>query len=361
LTGLAELETRALASDEDRPSWLAVRRTGCTATDVRDLYLHKITIDRLVARKLGREPDPSEGARFGKAAAWGNQREPEIAEEVLARYGMQPEHRVFHAADNPRKLASPDGVGANFDGEIQVAEIKTHGEDIDIAPGSAEYRKKGYRAQKVWQMRVTGARRCLYATEVRLPDSTWYRPGAQEFYWLNWTDEGVAELAAELDRIAGDLLAALDKAASEPFDGPVIDEEVDTLAVNYLRGLDLEKEAKALKEPAYRDLFERLDAGESFVQESPLARVSFTPVTVEDQPVFAFDRDRAEAEAPEGLYAALTEAAMYLVRAQADHEAALEAVKAHEAKYRIQTGTERVVTKKASLRVTPGKAMKANG
>lgn len=253
LSGLAELESRALASDEDRPAWLAVRRTGATATDVRDLWLHKVTIDRLVARKLGREADPGENAHFGKAAAWGNQREPEIAEEVLARYGMSPEHRVFRAADNPRKLASPDGVGANFDGEIQVAEIKTHGEAIDIAPGSAEYRKKGYLAQKVWQMRVTGARRCLYATEVRLPDATWYRPGEQRFYWLNWTDDGVEELASELDTIANDLLAALDKAAAEPFDGPVIDEVIDTLAVNYLRGLEMEKDAKDLKEPAYRE------------------------------------------------------------------------------------------------------------
>lgn len=360
LTGLAELETRALASEEDRMAWLAARRTGVTATEIRDLYLHKITVDTLVARKLGRIPEVPDLSGV-PIIGWGKQREPEIAEEVLARYGMRPERRVFRAKDDPRKLASPDGVGENFDGELQIAEIKTHGPEQDISIGGADYDKKGYFAQKVWQLRVIGARRCLYATEERLPDSTWFRPGKQRFDWISWDDPGVQVMVRKLETIADNFLAALDKAASEPFDGPVIDEEIDTLAVNYLRGLELEKQAKDLKEPAYRELFERLDAGEVVVQESPLARVSFTPATVEEQPVFDADLVRAADEAPEGLYERLGETLAAATSAELEYQAAQRAVAAHEAKYRVQTGTTSVVTKKASLRVTPGKAMKANG
>ena len=48
---LETLEARAGASDQDRPAWLAVRRTGITATEIRDLYQKRITIPALVDRK----------------------------------------------------------------------------------------------------------------------------------------------------------------------------------------------------------------------------------------------------------------------------------------------------------------------
>ena len=264
---------------------------------------------------------------------------------------------MFKAADHPRKLASPDGVGVDFDGELVVSEIKTAGKDI--APGSEAFRAKGYLAQIVWVMRVTRARRCLYAWEERLtlPGFEGFVPGALRFEWIEWD----SELAARLEKIADDFLAALDAAAAEP-EGeraePVIDEKLDTLAVNYLRGLDLEKQAKDLKEPAYRQMFELLDAGEPVLQVSPLARVSFTPAEVEERAVFAIDQEAAWAAAPSGLYERLELAERDAEQAQEALKREQAAVAVYEEKYRVQVDTERVVVKKASLRVTAAKNTK---
>ncbi len=353
---LLELEARAGASDQYRELWLAERRNGPTATEIRDLYLGKLTVRELVDRKLGRTPEIGDLSHI-PVIGWGKEREPIIAAEVQRRYMIAPESRVFKASDHPRKLASPDGVGVDFDGELVVSEIKTAGKDI--APGTDAYRSKGYEAQMVWVMRVTGARRCLYAWEQRLTLSglQGFEPGELKFEWVEWNET----LAARLERIADDFLAALDAAAAEPVTEPgerVIDEELDTLAVNYLRGLDLEKQAKDLKDPAYRQMFELLDAGEPVVQESALARVSFTPAVVEERAVIELDQVRAKAEAPAGLYERLEQAEDDLRQAQeaVEREAAL--VAAHEEKYGAQTGTTQVVVKKATLRVTAAKETK---
>lgn len=353
---LLELEARAGASDQDRELWLAERRGGPTATEIRDLYLGKLTVRELVDRKLGRTPEIGDLSHI-PVIGWGKEREPIIAAEVQQRYMIVPESRVFKASDNPRKLASPDGIGVDFDGELVVSEIKTAGKDI--APGTDAYRAKGYEAQMMWVMRVTGARRCLYAWEQRLTLSGMdgFEPGVLRFEWIEWD----AALAERLERIADGFLVALDAAAAESETEraePVIDEELDTLAVNYLRGLDLEKQAKELKEPSYRAMFEMLDAGEQVVQESSLARVSFTPAVVEEKPVFELDQVRAKAEAPAGLYERLEQAEDDLRQAQeaVEREAAL--VAAHEAKFGVQTGSTQVVVKRASLRVTPAKQTK---
>jgi hypothetical protein len=353
---LLELEARAGASDQDRELWLAERRNGPTATEVRDLYLGKLTVRELVDRKLGRTPEIGDLSHI-PVIGWGKQREPIIAAELERRYLIAPESRVFKASDHPRKLASPDGVGVGFDGELVVSEIKTAGKDI--APGTEAYRAKGYEAQMVWVMRVTGARKCLYAWEQRLtlPGMQGFVPGELKTKWVEWNEA----LAQKLEQIADDFLAALDAAAAEPAGTvaePVIDEELDTLAVNYLRGLDLEKQAKELKEPAYRQMFERLDAGEPVVQESPLARVSFTPAEVEEREVMTLDEQQARAEAPAGLYERLEQAEDDVAQARAAAEVERAAVIAHEEKYLVPTGTERVVVKKATLRVTAAKDTK---
>ncbi len=351
---LLELEARAGASDQDREAWLAERRRGITATEIRDLYLGKITIPELVKLKLGITTDSFAGNQYTR---WGNEREPIIAAELQRRFMIAPEHRVFRAADDPRKLASPDGVGVGFDGELVVDEIKTHGDHLDIAPGTETYEAKGYFIQKVWVMRVIGARRCVYAAEPRIMVAGGFAPGVLRTWWVEWDAEAAA-LAEELEVLADRFLAALDAAADrEPIE-PEIDEELDTLAVNYLRGLDLEKQAKDLKEPAYRAMFERLDAGESVVQESPLARVSFTPAVVEERPVIELDATAAALAAPAGLYERLEQASDDLRQAAEAFEREQAAVTEHEAKFMRQVRTERVTVKKASLRVTAGKNTK---
>ncbi|MEV8023353.1 YqaJ viral recombinase family protein [Microbacterium sp. NPDC080220] len=260
---LADLESRAGASDKDRELWLAERRGGVTATEIRDLYLRAITVQDLVDLKLGRKVDTFSGNRY---TDWGNAREPIIAAE-LAGEGFVAESRVIHAVSNSRYLASPDGIRLSFDEEIEIAEIKTAA--YDLPPGSPRLAKKGYVAQMQWVMFVLGGVRGRLAVEERieLPDGS-FEPGTLHRHWIERDDA----LIGELVEIADGFLTELDR--QRDGDGPVIDEDVDTNALNYLRGLAAEKEGKALKETAYRAL---VAAGVS--QESPLARVTFTPGT----------------------------------------------------------------------------------
>lgn len=342
VSALAELESRAGASDADRELWLAERRAGITATEVKDLYLGKVKRQDLISLKLGLKKDTFSGNVYTE---WGKAREPVIAAAALTRYGIRPESRVFHAADNPRFLASPDGVGINFDEELEIAEYKTSGKPIGTH--TRAYADTGYRIQKMWGMRVTGARRCLYGHEPRLPDGEGgFKAGPLVFEWVEY-DEA---LVAELEKVAVEFLAELDQ--QRDGDGPVIDEELDTLAVNYLRGLDDEKAGKALKESAYKAIWARVDAGEEMVHESALARVSFSPEVAEDRATSTVDEEAAEAAAPE-LYEAVEVAAAVAEDASVVLKRAQEAVAEHEKKFQVVTGSTRVVTKKAALRVTP--------
>jgi len=227
---------------------------------------------------------------------WGKLREPIIAALVQQRFGIRPESRVFRAADEPRFLASPDGVGINFDEELLISEIKTSGRDIP--PWSDAYADKGYEIQQQWGMRVLGAGRSLFVWEIRdeLPGGAFVN-GRLQHAWVDRDDV----LIGKLEKLARRFLAALDKAAAEPYVAPAVDEELDTHAVNYLRGLDLERQAKGLKAPAWAAL---LAAGKS--QTSLVARVTFTPA--EDGEVEQIDYDAAEA-ADYGLFMQMQETA----------------------------------------------------
>ncbi|WP_181439787.1 YqaJ viral recombinase family protein [Curtobacterium sp. MCBD17_028] len=373
----AWLEARAGAPDTDRTQWLFERAQGVTATEVRDLYLRAKGLggrsaEDLIREKLALLLAPTPEAREAAAAAtfvgnrytqWGKTREPIIAQQLLDEFGMLPEARVFRSRDDARHLASPDGVRVREDGALEVAEIKTSG--VDIAPGTAAYRKKGYEYQQQWVMGVLGAERSLYAWEQH--DGDWLPRGGQfeepeplDLYvpsaWIDFDHEMFGELVVLADHFLERLDAAL--AAARAGEGPVIDEELDTLAVNYLRGLELEKEAKALKEPAYRAMFDLLDAGEPVVQESALARVSFTPAVVESKPTFELDQVRAKAAAPAGLYERLEQAQHDVEQAQEALAREQLLVDAHEAEFVVQAGVEQVVVKKAALRVTAAKGTK---
>ncbi|QKS13919.1 YqaJ viral recombinase family protein [Curtobacterium sp. Csp1] len=372
----AELEARAGASDKDRPAWLNERAHGVTATEVRDLYLKRRgypgkTEEQLIAEKLpfllATSPGEVEAAAAGgfggnRFTAWGNTREPVIAEQLREQFGMLPESRVFRSASNPRHLASPDGIRVGEDGRLEVSEIKTSG--VDIAPETDAYRKKGYDIQQTWVTGVIGAWRSLYAWEQHDGDWQWRGGEFQEpepldlfvpTAWVSFDDDLFAELVAIADAFLERLDAAL--AAARAGDGPVVDEELDTLAVNYLRGLDEEKAGADLKKKSWDSILERVDAGEPVLQETALTRVSFSPAVVEEEPVFGIDEDAARAANPE-LYRRrdLAQAELDSARDALGVEAL--AVAAHETAFARQTGTERVVKKKAALRVTAAKDTK---
>lgn len=301
---LTDLLARAGASDTDRELWLAERAQGITATEIRDLVTGKKRQQDLIDLKLGRKTDTFTGNEYTE---WGKNREPVIAEGVRG-FGIEPESRVFHGEMDSRHLASPDGVGVDFDGALVLSEIKTAGRDI--RPGTDAYDATGYAIQMQWCMWVTGAARCRYVTEQRIRVAGGFAPGALSSDWVERDDALIAELVT----VADVFLAELDRQREDG--APVIDEVVDTHAVNYLRGLAAEKEGKALKEAAYRALVE---AGVS--QESPLARVTFTP----GKPAGEFVEEVVDLEAAAAAHpketAALERAKARVVKLQAQWDA----------------------------------------
>jgi hypothetical protein len=272
---LDRLEGRWGPSDQDRDAWLGFRRGGLTATDVRDLHTGAKTISVLVAEKLGRRSVSFGGNRY---TAWGSEREPVIAATIAERYAIAHESRALRDATDPRRLASVDGVGPfGLDGDLCIDEIKTSG--APIAYLSPAFEAKGYLAQIVWGMARAGAVACLYAWELRQEDGAgWFIPGDLTCEWILLADH--LDLLAELEALGDRFFAAYDAAASEPWEEPQIDEDLDTLAVNILAARITEGEGKAAKEAAWADLTKRLaEVGKDFQQESVLARITYTAAT----------------------------------------------------------------------------------
>lgn len=339
---LTDLLARAGASDQDRAAWLAERRGGCTATEARDMYLEKLGLPTwtksqlLIDRKLGRVDEVPDLSHV-PVIAWGKAREIVIA-EALRGAGIEPESRVFHHPENSRYLASPDGVGVDFDGELIVSEIKTAAHDLP--PGSDAIAAKGYEYQVQWVMFVTGAVRCKFVVEERIAVG-WdaqgrgnrFEPGPLHEYWIERDDTMIARLVETVDAF----LAELDRQREDG--APVIDEELDTNAVNYLRAIDEEKRWTALKQDSYRAV---VAAAKS--QESPLARVTYTPEKAgEVLEVEEIDYEAARAAGGE-LFGALQTAQ----RAWDEHLKAFVSTKPVQGKSRA-----------ASARITAGKGTKA--
>lgn len=323
---LTDLLARAGASDQDRAAWLAERAQGITATEIRDLVKGKLRQDDLIALKLGRKVDSFTGNQY---TDWGNEREAVIA-AGLRGMGIEPESRVFHGERNSRHLASPDGIGVEFDGAVVVSEIKTSGKDI--RRGTPAYEATGYELQMQYAMGVTGADRCLFAFEERLTVDGQFVPGQLYTEWVPRDEAIIADLMARAD----EFLAELDRQREDG--APVIDEELDTHAVNYLRGLAAENEGKELKESAYAAI---VAAKKS--QESPLARITYTP----EKPGEVLDQDVVDYPAAQAAHPALF--------------AALQAAQqAWDAVIREHTKTVQVTGKgrAASARITAGKATK---
>lgn len=167
---LEALEERAGASDQNREEWLAERRAGITATEAKRLALGEVPDALVLEKVLG---DSFTGNRY---TAWGKEREPVIAELFSRAHPyLVEEHRVFHAAENPRHLASPDMMGQVRD-QLILAEIKTSGKNLS---DPQIFEKTGYAWQMQWQMYVTGASSCWLVHETHHGDWA-HRPDGSE-------------------------------------------------------------------------------------------------------------------------------------------------------------------------------------
>lgn len=140
-------------SSENRAAWLSARRKGVTATDVGKIVKLNGTFSSqrspLMEAKLSGQEQP-----FLQVMQHGIDREPVVAAWVAEMFGIQP-NTLICRGENPRHLATPDGIGAGV-----VAEIKTSTKPLDQALGV-------YRDQLQWQLHVTGSKRLLFVVENR--------------------------------------------------------------------------------------------------------------------------------------------------------------------------------------------------
>ena len=184
-----------------------------------------------------------------------------------------------------------------------------------------------------WVMHVTGAVRCRFVVEERVVVGRSFAPGQVREFWVERDQAAIDELV----KVADGFLVELDRQRQEG--APVIDEVLDTHAVNYLRALDEEKRWKALKEEHYAAV---VAAGKS--QESPLARVTFTPAKEGE----VLEVEEIDYEAAKAAGAALFERLQEAQRAWDEHLRAFISTKPVQGKGRA-----------ASARITAGKGTRA--
>lgn len=202
-----ELAARIVADSRDRVAWVRARSRGITATDVASL-----TSDVAIARAADAKLMGS-GFSGNAYTAHGRVREPEIAAWVAATHGIQPSSALFHAVIEKRHLATPDGIGIDAAGRVQLCEIKTTNKSWRSIPRS-------YLRQVWWQQHVLGAERTLVVWE----EHDAFVPVADEPRCA-WVDRDEVEIT-ELVRLATALIDELHRRttvrqAQEPVDGVV--------------------------------------------------------------------------------------------------------------------------------------------
>lgn len=279
----AELESRAGASDQDRKAWLAERRRGITATEVRDLAKAgdlNNAIANLVRQKIT-GVDTFGGNSY---TAWGNEREPLIATFAEQEYGFRPESRVFRHPEFPEWLASPDGIRVRpFDLGLSLLEIKTAGYPLTYEGCLA----KGYIDQTQWQMLVLGADETLLMWEERIEGERGWEAGRRGVIPIEADEERQEQLAAIADRF----LEAYREARAEGLPDTSDD---DPLLAALISDVVEKRRAAEVAEEYLRDY---LDLSEITAAATPVGKLSYTW----GKPRRSFNREAFDEQYP-GVY-----------------------------------------------------------
>ncbi|WP_336603857.1 YqaJ viral recombinase family protein [Agromyces seonyuensis] len=177
-------ETRIVADSSDRIAWLRARSRGITATDAAKLAT-RASVRSAAWEKLN-------GTGFGGSAytEHGRSREPVIAEWAAREHGMAASTKLFHAADDPRHLATPDGLRVRG-AALELCEIKTTAKVWRSIP-------RGYLRQVWWQQYVLGAERTLVVWEQH---EGFVPVGAPQSRWVERDDDQIAVLIALADEL----------------------------------------------------------------------------------------------------------------------------------------------------------------
>lgn len=185
------------AKHESEENWLAARRAGVTATAVAEVAARR---DRAAAIDAWLNPQPFEQNDYMR---FGTQAEPEIMRHAHTEFGILPVDWVIAAEANRSHRATPDGLSLDH---TMIAECKAPGDPWDAALTKPTGIPIRYRRQVQFQLHVTGAQRCLFLWNQRVPDGPWFR-----LAWFEprtvWIDRD-EEMQAELVAVADEMLAA---------------------------------------------------------------------------------------------------------------------------------------------------------
>lgn len=314
---------RGVSYDKNRPetrqAWLDQRRGGITATEIRDWGVGSKRRGILDFKVTGEMEDLSSNPYVNH----GNLREPIIAEYIEARWGITPCDAVYSHGDNPRHLASPDGISLDpLTGELLMggeeavlAEIKTSKHDlhpgrlnekrelVEMLPGT-EFERSGYYAQMQWQMYVMQATRTLFVWERREdkpdPETGLFMPAEPpQHVWIMRDEKAIERLLEVAERALAEIDAA--RAAVLPNALPPVSDfpaEQSALVLEYRQALEAESRAKKAKAAAWEKL-QALYLGEGkedFSKEIPgVARVT---VSTTSKVVRKVNEDKMRQRAP---------------------------------------------------------------
>jgi hypothetical protein len=141
---------RAVASSEDRNAWLEARNNGVTATNASKL----VSIDSIESILKSKFFD---GFTGNAATEWGLEREPFL----VAWSGFENNKHLYSSAEEPRFMATPDGIrfgSGDCEGVLELCQVKTTGKPMKKIPAH-------YIRQVQWEMFVMGAARCYFVVE----------------------------------------------------------------------------------------------------------------------------------------------------------------------------------------------------
>ncbi|MGO1538775.1 MAG: YqaJ viral recombinase family protein [Leucobacter sp.] len=183
--------SRVVTDGTDRMAWLRARSRGITATDVAKLSTPR-SINSVAHAKL-------HGSSFtgNVYTEHGKTREPVIAAWVQREYSINPSQALFHAERDLRHLATPDGLAARENGNLELAEIKTTNKEWRSIP-------RHYLRQIWWQQYVLGAERTLMVWERH---DNFVPVGDPEFRWIDRDENEIARLVDLAGRLIETLIA----------------------------------------------------------------------------------------------------------------------------------------------------------
>lgn len=222
---------------DGEPAWLAKRTEGVTATEVARLIGGGIKTRRSIL-------DGKEGGDTFRGNAHterGHRREVIIAEWVSRRFNIHPSAVLWGHVDNPLYMATPDGIGINFDEELLVSEIKSTEHDWSVTI------PRNYLDQVQWQLFVTGAVRALFVWE-RVDELGQPYDLEPTTIWIPRDEQRIAELKA-----AADSFIAW-RAAGAPTVDADIDEELDEAISRHVKARALKAQAEADEKAAEKDI-----------------------------------------------------------------------------------------------------------